>query len=503
MNDQEKSAWVSDYAQEGKAQQNQNNGIRENMSGYASLTRPTDRPSNIENIPTHWSQIKLGEIAEQITKGTTPTTAGHQYLESGINFVKVENINQYGIDVSSINQFISEEANQALQRSQLLEGDILFSIAGTIGKTALVHKDCLPANTNQAVAIIRGTSRVFNAKYLRQNLRSSAEAIAKINARGGAMNNISLGDLKEIVLSVPPLGEQRQIAVKLDELLAQVDSIKTRLDAIPHTLKRFRQSVLASAVSGKLTEDWREKLCKDFSWGTKKLHEISSDISYGYTASSTNDPIGPKMLRITDIQDNKVDWNAVPYCEIKEHKKNNYLLKKDDLVFARTGATVGKSFLLKENPPESVYASYLIRVRCNPNNSIEYLAIFFQSDAYWKQITEFAAGIGQPNVNGTKLKNLVVPLPSLEEQTEIVRRVEQLFAYADQIEQRLKDAQARVNHLTQAILAKAFRGELTAGWRAQNHDLISGENSAESLLERIKAERKPDKSSGKTRKNRD
>jgi restriction endonuclease S subunit len=257
MNDQEKSAWVSDYAQEGKAQQNQNNGIRENMSGYASLTRPTDRPSNIENIPAHWSQTKLGEIAEQITKGTTPTTAGHQYLESGINFVKVENINQYGIDVSSINQFISEEANQALQRSQLLEGDILFSIAGTIGKTALVHKDCLPANTNQAVAIIRGTSRVFNAKYLRQNLRSSAEAIAKINARGGAMNNISLGDLKEIVVSVPPLGEQLQIAAKLDELLAQVDSIKTRLDATPNILKRFRQSVLAAAVSGKLTEDWR------------------------------------------------------------------------------------------------------------------------------------------------------------------------------------------------------------------------------------------------------
>ena len=135
-------------------------------------------------------------------------------------------------------------------------------------------------------------------------------------------------------------------------------------------------------------------------------------------------------------------------------------------------------------------------MRCNVGNSIEYLSYFFQSNNYWRQITEFSAGIGQPNVNGTKLKNLAIPLPPLEEQTEIVRRVEQLFAYADQIEQQVKNAQNRVNNLTQSILDKAFRGELTADWRAANPHLISGENSAQALLAKIKAERdKPKKTS--------
>jgi type I restriction enzyme S subunit len=96
-------------------------------------------------------------------------------------------------------------------------------------------------------------------------------------------------------------------------------------------------------------------------------------------------------------------------------------------------------------------------------------------------------------LNKTACNSLFIPIPPIQEQTEIVRRVEQLFTYADQIEQRVKDAQARVNHLTQSILAKAFRGELTADWRAQNLDLISGENSAEALLAKIQAQRLKEK----------
>ena len=121
----------------------------------------------------------------------------------------------------------------------------------------------------------------------------------------------------------------------------------------------------------------------------------------------------------------------------------------------------------------------------------------------YEETRKTAAGGNQPNLNLNKVRDIPVLLPPIEEQTEIVTRVEQLFVYADQIEQRVKDAQSRVNHLTQASLAKAFRGELTAEWRAQNPDLISGENSAEALLARIKAERemvvKPKKTGKKTK----
>ncbi|ECJ3937178.1 restriction endonuclease subunit S [Salmonella enterica subsp. salamae] len=425
-------------------------------------------------------------------------------------------------------------------------------------------------------------------------------------------------------------------------------------------------------------------------WVGPQLDEIATDINYGYTASSTSENIGPKMLRITDIQDNKVDWNSVPFCKIEDNQKNKYLLCNGDLVFARTGATVGKSFLINEDISNIVFASYLIRVRCNKKINSHYLSYFFRSPTYWSQITEFSAGIGQPNVNGSKLKKLNLPLtsvyeqkiiaekldtllaqvdstkarleqipqilkrfrqavlnssialnsqeskiklaeltskigsgstpkggnnnyksdgvpfvrslnihthfikygdlayidneqanklnnvvirekdvllnitgasigrvniapdifvggrvnqhvaiircqqskilpeylhvymaspkvqkwiqgenygatrqaltkkmleelliivPPLPEQQEIVRRVEQLFAYADTIEKQVNNALTRVNSLTQSILAKAFRGELTAQWRAENPSLISGENSAAALLEKIKAER--------------
>jgi len=120
----------------------------------------------------------------------------------------------------------------------------------------------------------------------------------------------------------------------------------------------------------------------------------------------------------------------------------------------------------------------------------------------YEETRKVAVGGAQPNLNLNKVREISVFVPPLEEQTEIVCRVEQLFAYADQIEQRVKDAQARVNHLTQSILAKAFRGELTAEWRAQNPELISGENSAAALLARIKAEREATKPKKKAKEKR-
>ena len=113
----------------------------------------------------NWEKDKLQNIATRITKGSTPTTYGYKYLEKGIPFVKVENLANGRIDKSSITQFISEDAHEFQKRSQLIEGDILFSIAGTIGRVAMVRKDDVPANTNQAIAIIRGTGEVETLVY--------------------------------------------------------------------------------------------------------------------------------------------------------------------------------------------------------------------------------------------------------------------------------------------------------------------------------------------------
>lgn len=118
------------------------------------------------------------------------------------------------------------------------------------------------------------------------------------------------------------------------------------------------------------------------SWLETELDQIANDVSYGYTAKSSSKKIGPHLLRITDIQENQVCWSGVPYCEISPDQQRQYGLKTGDLVFARTGATVGKSFLIQDEIPESVFASYLIRVRFQHGIDSKFLAHFFKSHIY-------------------------------------------------------------------------------------------------------------------------
>lgn len=200
-------------------------------------------------------------------------------------------------------------------------------------------------------------------------------------------------------------------------------------------------------------------------WIKSDLERISTDISYGYTAPANKHDTGVKMLRITDIQHNKVQWSEVPFCEIDDSKLKKYKLEENDLVFARTGATVGKSFLIKDDVPMAVYASYLIRVRCASTDIVRLLAHFFNSRSYWQQITDFTSGIGQPNVNGTKLKSLIVPLPPLNEQKVIADKLDTLLAQVETIKARLERIPNIIKRFRQSVLAAAVSGELTEEWR--------------------------------------
>lgn len=196
-------------------------------------------------------------------------------------------------------------------------------------------------------------------------------------------------------------------------------------------------------------------------WTCVQLENISSDISYGYTASSTSESIGPRMLRITDIQNNYVNWDDVPFCHIDDNKKNGYLLRKDDIVFARTGATVGKSFLIRMEIPDAVYASYLIRVRCHRYINSIFISYFFNSPMYWEQIIDFSTGIGQPNVNGSKLKRLSLVLPSQVEQKIIADKLDDLLARVESIKIRLENIPEILKKFRRSVLGAAVSGKLT------------------------------------------
>ena len=213
-------------------------------------------------------------------------------------------------------------------------------------------------------------------------------------------------------------------------------------------------------------------------WCWTRLGCITDVIQYGLSnsAESTGDY---RLLRITDIQNGCVNWDTVPFTCTDEPEK--YLLHKDDIVFARTGATVGKSFLITDLPYASVYASYLIRIRLINGISANYIYQFFNSYCYWAQVTDKSVGVGQPNCNGTALKELFIPLPSQAEQNRIVPVADNLLKIADVITSERESLSEFIQTTKSKILDLAIRGQLVP----QNPD----DEPASVLLERIRAEK--------------
>ena len=198
-----------------------------------------------------YEKYRLEDLTSLITKGTTPTTNGYKFQDSGINFLKIENIVNGEIDLSTIEMFISEEAHQSQKRSQLEINDVLFSIAGTIGDTAIVKKEHLPMNTNQAIALIRPIEKL-NSEFLRRLLSSSISNETTNKQRGGAIKNVSLGDIKELELPLPPLQTQQKVVSYLDEISNIMEKIKQIQKEKMQSLKALKASILDKAFKGEL-----------------------------------------------------------------------------------------------------------------------------------------------------------------------------------------------------------------------------------------------------------
>jgi type I restriction enzyme S subunit len=182
-------------------------------------------------------------------------------------------------------------------------------------------------------------------------------------------------------------------------------------------------------------------------WSWTLLDAISYTVHYGYTASANNDLTNVRLLRISDIQNNKVNWDSVPGCEINEKKLRANILNNGDILIARTGGTIGKTFLIEKHPVTAVFASYLIRVVPSPYMSPRYLKIFLESPLYWEQLYQKTTGTGQPNVNATSLRGLKLPVPPLKEQKRVVAKVDQLMALCDELEAKLSKSQSDCDKL--------------------------------------------------------
>ena len=189
-------------------------------------------------------------------------------------------------------------------------------------------------------------------------------------------------------------------------------------------------------------------------WVWAKLGNIALQIQYGYTASADHNSTDVRMLRITDIQNNRVNWPSVPGCQITAAEAEKYLLIPNDILIARTGGTIGKSFIIPDAPVRSVFASYLIRVTPPSSMEARFLKIFLESPLYWTQLQAMSAGTGQPNVNGQALGRLKLPLPPLAEQKRIVAKVDELMALCDRLEAQQQEREEKHAALARASLAR-------------------------------------------------
>lgn len=443
-------------------------------------------------LPEGWVPCKLEDTLLKIVGGGTPSKTIPEYYQGDIPWMSVKDMNKHTL--TDTVDHITPDAVKNSSTNIIPAGIPIIATRMSLGKIVTASFDSAINQDLKALFLTNDIERNFFLHWY----RSQAQLIGSLGT-GTTVKGIRLEVLNSLSMNLPPLAEQKIIAEKLDTLLAQVDRTKARLEQIPKILKRFRQAVLAAAVNGKLLHCINEK-SKFISLGS-----IAEDIRYGTSKKCSELEGSIAVLRIPNIGHGYVINKNLKYADFDSKEIKALTLSEGDLLLIRSNGSidlVGKVAVISEADINYLYAGYLIRVRLDLDKAVpKYISYCLQSPQLRQVIENVARSTsGVNNINSKELASLELPLPLTPEQHEIVRRVEQLLSYADTIEKQVNNALARVNNLTQSILAKAFRGELTAQWRAENPELISGENSAAALLEKIKAERAASTGKKATRK---
>lgn len=450
---------------------------------------------SVQVLPEGWALANYADVYLSASNGT----GGTQNKEGvGIPVSRIETIANETIDYSRIG-YLAEYDETKVEKHKLIAGDILFSHINSpihLGKTA-IYDDTLPLYHGINLLRIVVDRSVVSPNFFNAHCRYiRALGLFSLNAQH-AVNQSSLNQKKlgSFELPLPPLAEQQVIADKLDTLLAQVENIKARLEHIPEILKQFRQSVLVAAVSGKLTEEWRNTQVDNLTWKETTLGRVILEgPQNGLYKPSSCYGSGVRIVRIDGFYDGELlDWDTLKQVEVDDSEFQKWSLQPNDILVNRVNSIeyLGKSALVRNVPEPTVFESNIMRFSLNLDiANPEFISLFLCSSIGLEQLRKNAKlAVNQASINQGDVKSCLLNLPIINEQIEIVRRVKELFAYLNLLEQQVQSASDQVNYLTQSILAKAFRGELTAEWREANSELISGENSAEALLGRIKVER--------------
>ena len=435
-------------------------------------------------VPENWVWVRLGAFAETISKGTTPKGGSTAYVNEGVNFLRVENLTSDGyISHSKITHITAEMHENYLKRSILKANDLLISIAGSLGKSAIVRECDLPINTNQAIAFVRLFADKIDVNYIRNTIESPLiNSVLTKQTKVTSIPNLTLEIIKDCPIPLPPLSEQQRIVERIEELFAKLDEAKERLQEVADSFAVRKAAILHKAFTGELTKQWRwENGVSDESWEEKTIGEICSSLKYG-TSKKSSDDGEVVVLRMGNLQNGEIDWSNLAYTSDEEDIKK-YLLKSGDVLFNRTNSPelVGKTSIYRGEMP-AIYAGYLIKLDYEKNIVVgDYLNYYLNSSKakeYYMQVK--TDGVSQSNINAKKIGEFEIPLPTLSEQHEIVRLIDDMLARERAAKQATEQALASIDLMKKSILARAFRGELGTN--------KASEESALELLRQVLAE---------------
>lgn len=411
------------------------------------------KKSTMENtrLPAGWEMKTLGDLSEVITKGTTPTSVGHKFVSEGINFIKVESISLSGNFISKKFGHITEEGHNTLKRSQLKNGDILFSIAGALGRTAIVNEAILPANTNQALAIIRlKEDSTFLNEYILSTLTSGYTIEQVENLKGGvAQQNLSLGQIKSFQIPLPPLPQQKQIVAILDKAFAAIDTAKTNAEQNLQNAKELFESYLQNVFENK-GDDWEEKTLGDVLQKTETVNPKSTpNNEFVYLDVSSVNKETKLIEKTTTLLGKDAPSRA------------RKLVKTNDIIFATVRPTHSRVAIITDEYNNQVCSTgyYVLR----PKSIIEnhYLFYFILTFSFNKLMESMQKGASYPAVNNKEVESVVINFPkSIKEQQKIVERLDSLSTETKKLEAIYTKKIADLEEMKKSVLQKAFSGQL-------------------------------------------
>lgn len=427
------------------------------------------------DLPNGWCWCKLGDIFDIYTGDSISESlkeSKYKHVQIGYNYIGTKDVEfDHSVIYDNGVKIPYDEPKFKIAKNSAV---LMCIEGGSAGKKiARITQDVCFGNKLCNFYCEEKTTN----DYLYFYLQSANFRELFFNELNGLIGGVSIKKLLSLEFPLPPLSIQKAIVEKIEELfplIDEYDKAAVELETLNKTLPdKLRKSVLQEAIHGTLVPNdipegeatgaellqqiLKERQGRENKEKGKKakklsLSEIEDDVEdlpngwcwcklsdigeclYGVSESAKSQGTY-KLLRITDIQDDTVNWGTVPLSDYKKNDVAKYFLLNNDLVFARTGGTVGKSYLIQDVPSNAIYASYLIRVRFQGNALLpKYIKYYFQSPQYWSQIIENSEGTGQPNCNGTKLANLNIPLPPLSIQHRIVEKIEEVFSVINKLQ---------------------------------------------------------------------